>query len=86
MRGQRLAPANAALLCDRRWPEESLGRWEAGVEHLRQAERLDPRSVRPICGLGEALLFLRRYPEAREAFDRGLALDPANLSLIEPRR
>ena len=26
---------------------------------------------------------LRRYPEAREAFDRGLALAPANLSLIE---
>ena len=25
---------------------------------------------------------LRRYPEAREAFDRGLALAPANLGLI----
>ena len=34
-------------------------------------------------GLGDALLRLRRYPEAREALDRGLALAPANLDLIE---
>ena len=27
--------------------------------------------------------FLRRYPEAREAFDRGLALAPADLALIQ---
>src|SRR6185369_8643777 len=33
--------------------------------------------------LGDALMRLRRYPEAREAFDRGLALAPANLILIE---
>ena len=33
--------------------------------------------------LGNALLYLRRYPEAREVFDRGLALAPANLSLLE---
>ena len=32
-----------------------------------------------------ASLRLRRYPEAREAFDRGLALAPANLSLIEDK-
>ena len=39
-----------------------------------------------LCGvLGEALLCLRRYPEAREAFDRGLALAPANLTLIEDK-
>ena len=29
--------------------------------------------------LGDALIRLRRYPEAREALDRGLALAPANL-------
>ena len=28
---------------------------------------------------------MRRYPEAREAFDRGLTLAPANLSLIESK-
>ena len=62
--------------------EKGLGRWEAAVEHFRQAERLDPRSV-DIAALGQALLRLRRYPEAREAFDRGLAFAPADLALIE---
>src|SRR4030095_16691121 len=32
--------------------------------------------------LGDALVRLRRYPEAREALDRGLALAPASLDLI----
>ena len=34
-------------------------------------------------GLGETLLRLRHYPEAREALDRGLALSPQNLQSIE---
>ena len=53
------------------------------MEHLRQAKHLEPRSVSTHQGLGDALLNLRRYPEAREAYDRGLALAPANLGLIE---
>jgi hypothetical protein len=48
-----------------------------------QAERLDPRSVSVQGRLGTALRDLRRYPEAREVFERGLAFAPANLSLIE---
>jgi len=52
------------------------------VEHFKQAERLDPRSGETTRRLGEALLRLRRYPESREALDRGLALAPATLNLI----
>jgi Flp pilus assembly protein TadD len=63
----------------------SLGRWEAAVEHRRQAERLDPRSAYQPTGLGDALLRLRHYPEAREAYDRAQALAPANLYLIEAK-
>jgi tetratricopeptide (TPR) repeat protein len=55
------------------------------VEHFRQAERLDPRSVGILATLGRALLQLRRYPEAREALDRGLSLAPANLGMIESK-
>jgi tetratricopeptide (TPR) repeat protein len=55
------------------------------VEHLRQAERLDPRSVSNLGSLGGALLNLRHYPEAREALDQGLALAPADLNLIEAK-
>jgi tetratricopeptide (TPR) repeat protein len=53
------------------------------VEHRRQGERLDPRSASQKWGLGEALLRIRRYAEARGALDRALALGPANLSVIE---
>ena len=50
---------------------------------MRQAERLDPRNTSIKEHLGAALLDLRRYPEAREAFNRGLALAPANLGIIQ---
>jgi serine/threonine protein kinase/tetratricopeptide (TPR) repeat protein len=84
-KGQRLAPGNADLLTGTALAEERLGRWESAVEHFRQAEHLDPRSVHTPRRLGEALIRLRRYPEAREALDRGLALAPANLTLIEDK-
>jgi TolB-like protein/Flp pilus assembly protein TadD len=82
-KGQRLAPTNAELLAWNARSEQSLGRWERAVEHFRQAERLDPRSVVTLRRLGVALVFLRRYAEARETFDRGLALAPTNLAIIE---
>ncbi len=82
-KAQRLAPGNAEILSFVANAEESLGRWDAAVEHLRQAERLDPRSVLTLRRLGLALLLVRRHREAREVLDRGLALSPTNLSLIE---
>jgi len=82
-RGHRVAAANADLLTATALAEESLGHWEAAVERFRQANRLDPRSVRTHMRLSQALLFLRRYPEAREASDKGLTVAPANLPLIE---
>ena len=84
-KGRRIAPGNADLLRATALTEQNLGRWDAAVEHFKQAERLDPRSVNNKWTLGIALLRLRRYPEAREALDRGLALAPANLTLIEQK-
>ena len=81
-RGHRVA-ANADLLTATGLAEESLGRWESAVEHFRQANRLDPRSVPSHMRLSQALLFLRRYREAREASDRGLSVAPASIQLIE---
>ena len=81
-KGQRVAPGNADLLYGTARAQQGLGRWEEAVEHLRQAASLDPRSAVNLTALGYALQRLRRYPEAREAFERGLALAPANLSLI----
>jgi TolB-like protein/tetratricopeptide (TPR) repeat protein len=82
-KGQRFAPGNADLLYGTARAEQGLGRWDAAVEHFRQAERLDPQSVGNLPVLGYALLRLRRYSEAREAFERGLAIAPANLFLIQ---
>jgi TolB-like protein/Flp pilus assembly protein TadD len=82
-KGLRLAPGDASALRTAAFAEEGRGRWDAAVEHFRQAVRLDPRFTSNFSGLGEALLRLRRYPEARECFDRGLALTPVNIILIE---
>ena len=84
-KGRRVAPGNADLLRATALVEQNLGRWDAAVEHFKEAERLNPRSVNNKWTLGIALLRLRRYSEAREAFDRGLALAPANLTLIEQK-
>ena len=81
-RGHRVAAANADLLTATALAEESLGHWESALERFRQSNRLDPRSVPTHMRLSLALLFLRRYPEAREASDKGLAVAPANLQLI----
>jgi TolB-like protein/Flp pilus assembly protein TadD len=82
-KGLRVAPGDASLLRVTALAEQGLGRWDAAVEHFRRAERLDPQSVGILSTLGAALVRLRRYPEAREALDRGLALAPANLYMIE---
>ena len=81
-KGQRVAPGSADPLYGTARAEEGLGRWDAAVEHLRQAASFDPRSAVNFTALGYALQRLRRYPEAREAFERGFALAPANVSLI----
>jgi TolB-like protein/Flp pilus assembly protein TadD len=82
-KARRLGPGQAEILSGGALNELHLGEWHAAVEHLKQAERLDPRSVTTVQRLGEALLRLRRYAEARETFDRGLALEPTDLGLIE---
>ena len=85
VRARRISPASAELLRLTAGGEQALGRWDAALEHLVQAERLDPRSVANQRRLGELLSFLKRYPEARKALDRGLDLAPANLSLINAK-
>ena len=84
-RGKSIAPGNSELISSLGILEMSLGRWEAALEHLREAERLDPRSVLVHRLVGRVLMALRRYPEARHAFDAGLALSPDNLYQIDNR-
>jgi len=82
-RGRRLAPGESRFLFATALVEQGLGRWEPSIDHLRQAEQMDPRSVPTARVLGTTYLRMRRYPEAREALDRALALAPTNLDAIE---
>jgi serine/threonine-protein kinase len=81
----RLAPGSAPILASLARNESAHGQWQLGLEHMQQAQRLDPRSVPAIRRYGDNLLSLRRYPEALEVFDRGLALAPTNSDLIEKK-
>jgi serine/threonine protein kinase/TolB-like protein/tetratricopeptide (TPR) repeat protein len=81
--GLEAAPDNADLLAAAALTQQSLGRWDAAVKHLERAGTIDPRSVPAPRRLSHSLLRLHRYPEALAASNRGLALAPTNLDLIE---
>ncbi|HEY7505170.1 MAG TPA: protein kinase [Gemmatimonadales bacterium] len=77
-RGERLSPSNAELLRGIASAEQPLGRWDAALDHLRQAQRLDPRSGTTAQTLTQALLGTRRYDEAQASADRWIAVTPDN--------
>ncbi len=81
--GLRNAPTDPQLLASAAIAIQSLGNMDSALTLFRRAATLDPRSVTSARRTARALLWLRRYPEAREASLRGLALAPGNLSIIE---
>jgi serine/threonine-protein kinase len=81
--GLKAAPGNAELLTAATLAEQSMGRWDAALKHLERAGALDPRSPVTARRLAQTLIRLRRYPDAIAAADRGLALAPTNLDLLE---
>jgi TolB-like protein/Flp pilus assembly protein TadD len=81
--GRRVAPRDAELLVATALTEQTLGQWEAALQHLQEAQTIDPRSVNTARRLARALMWLRRYPEALRVSDQGLALAPANFELLE---
>ena len=84
-KGLRLAPGDPTLLRGSAITEQGLGRWDAALEHFQQVVRLDPRNANNLGVLGDVLLRLRRYREARDAYDRCLALSPTILNVIETK-
>jgi serine/threonine-protein kinase len=83
--GLKLAPNNADLLASAAVTEQRMGHADSALQHLAKASEVDPRSAQVARRLGITLLYLRRFPEARTAFDRGLALAPGNLAIIQPK-
>jgi len=82
-KGRRLAPGDTSFLFATAQVEQGLGRWDASLQHMRDAARVNPRSVPTWRVLGTTLMRMRRYPEAREALDRALALSPTNIDALE---
>ncbi len=84
-RANRLAPSAAEVLRTLGQVEAADGQWDQGLAHFRQAAALDPRTPLTADRLSRAFLWLRRYPEARAAAERGLAANAEHLALIEDR-
>jgi TolB-like protein/Flp pilus assembly protein TadD len=74
---------NADLLLGAASAEIGLGRWNEGLAHLERARSVDPRSAQTASRLASTLLWMRRYPQAHEAFDHALSLSPRSLGIIE---
>ena len=61
--------------------ENRRGKFEGGLTELEQAMELDPRNVYRLEQVAQTYWLLRRYPEARVAFDRAMAIDPNNVQI-----
>jgi TolB-like protein/tetratricopeptide (TPR) repeat protein len=81
--GLKTAPGNVDLLTGAALAEQVLGRWDAALGHLERARALDPRATPTARRLTFTLTWLRRYPEAMAAAERGIALAPDNLDMLE---
>jgi TolB-like protein/Tfp pilus assembly protein PilF len=80
---QRKAPHDAVLLVEGSFALLATGRWEEALRSLREAERIDPRSLLAARRLTTVLLWLRRHDEALQAAERSLALAPATIELLQ---
>jgi eukaryotic-like serine/threonine-protein kinase len=83
--GQRLGPNDADIVRARGIVEVSLGMTKVGLEHLEEAARLDPRSVRVWSALSASLLHQRQFDRALDACARALALDSTNVTNLQLR-
>jgi tetratricopeptide (TPR) repeat protein len=83
--GRRVAPKNVRLLNALATAEQNLGDYVGALAHLREAQVLDPRSALIARNMVDALVLLRRYPEALASANRAVALDPGNLEGIHTK-
>ncbi len=81
----RLAPNSALTLRSMALVLHAAGQYDSALAYARQAAQLDPRFQAGFVRLGWVLRAMRRYPEARVALDRAVALAPNNLGTLEHR-
>jgi tetratricopeptide (TPR) repeat protein len=61
--------------------EDRRGQFQKALPELEHAMELDPRNVYRLEQLTVPYWALRRYPEAKEVYDRALAIEPNNVQL-----
>jgi tetratricopeptide (TPR) repeat protein len=86
---RKLAPNNLEVqstsLNHAAYLERILGRWDSALVHFQEAHSTEPHRVTPLENLALVQLWLRRYPEARNAADLALAIAPENLNMIQKK-
>lgn len=70
-------PSNMAVI------KAQTGDYEGALELCRKAIRLDPAFAAAYVNAGIALQNLQRLPEAAEMFEKAIALEPGNASVLE---
>jgi tetratricopeptide (TPR) repeat protein len=82
LRGLEIAPDNVDLIRNLAYANWESGKPDEALFLQRRAAALDPQNWQSQFGVSNALLYLRRPREAREAADRVLTLTP-NVSAVE---
>jgi serine/threonine-protein kinase len=82
-RAIQLAPNDAEVLSIAAGVDARAGSSAAGIAKLERARELDPRSAPTLAQLQQAYTLAHRSDEAIAAGQASLALDPANLNVIE---
>lgn len=85
LKGLAVDGNNADLLRGVAMAEMNLGRWEDALAHLDKAQSFDPRAPGLASIRGWGLLYLRRYPQAHEAYDQAVSLAPANIRPVQEK-
>jgi TolB-like protein/Tfp pilus assembly protein PilF/predicted Ser/Thr protein kinase len=80
-RAQKSLPNDSRIFELRGLIKNRQGKFEDALPELEHAMELDPRNVYRLEQVAQTYWFLRRYPEARVAYDRALAIDPNNVQI-----
>ena len=80
---ERLVPGNIDVIIGMARSTRSMGLAEQALRYAQRAATLDPRSAAAAYELGVQLLDASRLREALQVFDRGLAVQPGDLNLLE---
>lgn len=78
---QERLPSSSEVLNAMAYVRRRQGKFAEAVPLLERGLQFDPRNVLSLFTLGETLVILRRYDDARRSLDRGIDVSPDNQAL-----